>query len=100
MREIPADVLTEAAYNVGLEREDIREFDYNGRYYAKNCFGIVGGIREYSEFLVEVASLEELGSEYASWLIDTVTTDSMGLNTIFYFPGIQPYTEEDNEDEQ
>lgn len=96
MSEIPLDLLLTAADEAGIEQEDVWPFNYNGRYYARNCFGIVGGLTEFAEFLLSMDRLDKEGMNYASDLANFVTSDSMGRSTIFYFPGIQPYEGEDD----
>lgn len=95
--QIPLDVLKEAAYQAGIDDGDIREFNYNGRYYANDCFGIVGGIRDFAAFVLEVERLDD-GCNYANELVDTVATDNMAQSTIFYFPGIRDVESEDDDD--
>jgi hypothetical protein len=94
--QIPLDLLKEAAFQAGIEEEDIREFDYNGRYYAANCFGVVGSMRDFAGFLLEVERADDEGLGFADALADALATDNMGMSMIFYFPGIQPYEEDDD----
>lgn len=97
--QIPLDILKEAAFEAGIEDEDIREFTYNGRYYASNCFGIIGSIRDLAAFLLEVERRDDEGMNFANDLADALTTDNMARSTIFYFPGITEYVEgKDNEE--
>ena len=75
-------VVDEASY-LGLE--DVRE-DYSGRgMYGAGCFGIV------AESLDEVVPIlrKALGDTPALDLLEAMTTDSMGLDTIYYFPGVR-----------
>lgn len=97
--KIPLHVLVDAAWEAGFNSDSVREFSYNARWYAKNCFGVVGNLSEFGQFLLEVARHPDGGRDYANALTDSVCTDSMGYDTIFYFPGIEPL-EEDSEDEQ
>jgi hypothetical protein len=72
--------------------------NYSGRgMYGDTCFGVVGNVRTYGRFLIalmesdaydaELLAAERL--ELATELASRVRTDGMGLDTIFYFPGIQ-----------
>lgn len=76
-----SDVLQAADF----EAEAIRT-NYSGRgMYGAECFGFVGNISDYSQFVAVLASLMEL-DEFRD-LLDDVRDDNMGLSTIFYFPG-------------
>lgn len=97
MTEIRKDLIEDAAFDSDIltDREDASPedayltFDYSGRFmYGKTCFGIVGGISEYGRFLVQLASTGPEGEDAAHELAQRVSTDSMGLDSIFYFPGV------------
>lgn len=77
------DVLDDA----GLDSSNLRA-SYSGRYmYDEVCFGIVGSAGDYGKFLIAVATHSDAGKEDAQDLADSVRTESMGHDTIFYFPG-------------
>lgn len=60
---------------------------YSGHgMYGKECFGVVASIRAFAVFLVELASMDD---DAAQTLSGAVRADSMGLLTIYYFPGVQ-----------
>lgn len=76
MRTEPIDTLVEAAENAGVEYRT----DYSGRgMYGAECFGIEGKTSDLVRFL------RELDDDMADELMDP-TTDSMGLDIIFYWP--------------
>ena len=80
-------VADEASY-LGLE--DVRE-DYSGRgMFGERCFGIV------AESLEEVIPIlrKALGDTQALDLLEAMSTDSMGRDTIYYFPGVIVESEE------
>lgn len=86
--EIPWDVIEEAAYDAGLNLDSDIRLNYSGRsMYGRTCFGIIGSMSVFAEFLLAVER-SDCGDEYANPLADRVTTDSMGYDTIFYFPGV------------
>jgi hypothetical protein len=90
--QVERKLIQEALDLIGdCEGLSLRE-DYSGRsMYGKSCFGFVGTLREFSEFLVTLAQLEHEEDPYAEsiamGLAQSVCTDNMGLSTIFYFPG-------------
>jgi hypothetical protein len=94
--QLPLDMLVEAAENAGLEERDIWPFNYSGRYYARDCFGIVGTVGEFGFFLLEVAQHPDGGGDFASSLAENVATDNMGNSTIFYFPGIKEFVDDES----
>jgi len=90
MVEIEKDVILTALYEAGLAEDDIR-WDYSGRgMYGQTCFGIVGSLLDYTGFLLQLAS-DTTGDRWdvAYDLSQRVNTDSMAMQTIFYFPGIK-----------
>lgn len=92
-----ADVL-EAMFQAGLD-EDCANWAYSGRYmYGKKCFGVVGSINDYSLFLVELATQDDEGYDWAAEFAQRVRIDNMASDYIFYFPGIE-LTVEKSEDE-
>ena len=72
--------------------EDVR-FDYSGRgMFGRTCFGFVGSVRDLATFFYrlglvtdEVEGDDGTGEELARAL----RMDDMGLQTIFYFPGLE-----------
>lgn len=80
-----------------MESEDGPRWGYSGRgMYGRTCFGFVGNMQDYSNFLLALVEVffdqtEDIDqSKYlASLFGERVATDSMGYDTIFYFPGIQ-----------
>jgi hypothetical protein len=64
-------------------------YSYSGRgQYGARCFAFNGGISDLASFFA-VAALE-LGAGDVDRLVQKVRMDSMGLRSVFYFPGI-PY---------
>lgn len=59
--------------------------NYSGRgMYGKKCFGVIGNQSGFLRFMIELAVIDP---DTARDLADRVSTDGMGLSTIFYFPG-------------
>jgi hypothetical protein len=83
--------------------DDVRT-EYSGRgMYGSNCLGIVTGDSGFSlaQTLMEAREEADEADEDVRELLDAMLsreprTDSMGLDTIYYWPGIQ--VEEDNDD--
>jgi hypothetical protein len=88
------DFLTGVVEDAGLEPDDVR-WDYSGRgMYGKTCFGFVGGLRDLAAFFVqlgqaEVQSPDTAEQDAAYCLAQALTSDDMGMSTIFYFPGVE-----------
>lgn len=86
------------------EAEIETRWDYSGRFInRRNCFGIVGSTRDLSRFLLEVLPLYyEMCTEQASNEVPREwhenARDSMGLDMIFYWPGIEAAPEPTFED--
>jgi hypothetical protein len=74
---------------------DVRE-DYSGRgMYGKSCPGVIGSLSQFALFLLafdEAVRVQDeendpiYTTQAAAEIADTVSTDSMGFDTIFYFP--------------
>jgi hypothetical protein len=61
---------------------------YSGRgMFGGACFGVV--FRTVADFAGFMVALTQENAWLASDLADRVQTDSMGLDTIYYFPGYQ-----------
>lgn len=86
-----SEAVVMAADTAGIDLDSDLRRDYSGRFmYGDECFGIVGGPGEFAEFIALIASDEADGCAtegLAKRLADAVKTDSMGLSTIYYFPG-------------
>lgn len=88
-----ADV-EKAAYEADLDLEEDLRFDYSGRgMYGGKCFGIVADTARYTKFMMLLFA--DLDRDQAWEMVDQVCTDSMGFDTIFYFPGVFVVDEED-----
>lgn len=82
------DLIRTAVDLAGLyDDSDTIRTDYSGRgMYGDRCFGIVvADQREAARVLVNLATLD---GDLAVELADRWTTDSMGMTTIVYFPGV------------
>ena len=78
----------DALLDAGLDEEALRD-DYSGRgMYGATCFGIVGNIGDFARFIVSFIANHADDSTDPDWL-GNVLTDGMGLDTIFYWPGVQ-----------
>lgn len=77
--------------NLCQENEIRARFDYTGRgmSYSKRCFGIVGGEDTLVQFLQDVAPQMETIDPIV-WR--RVSSDSMGMNTIYYWEGVTVVT--------
>jgi hypothetical protein len=95
-RNTLADLLGEA----GVDEDQVR-WDYSGRgMYGRTCFGFTGNQRNLVAFALglgyESRAQEDDPSEEVEFtqgdaisFLAAVRTDSMGLDTIFYFPGVE-----------
>jgi hypothetical protein len=66
---------------------------YSGRgMYGKNCLGVVVDAK------IEMFHLAyEAGQQQVQFYLEKMEWDSMGLSTIFYWPGV-PFVEEEDDD--
>lgn len=67
--------------------EDALYEDYSGRgMYGAKCVGLTGSAADFAMFAAALS--EELGFETARDILARLASDSMGLEMIFYFPGV------------
>ena len=86
--EIPWDVLAEACEDADVGPGKALYLNYSGRFmYGRTCLGFVGGMGDFMHFLLGIERAD-CGSEWSSEMANSVETDNMGRETIFYFPGI------------
>lgn len=78
--------LLEAANAAEIEAGDIR-FDYGGRVHETPGFGIVGSASDAAKFLIDVSTTA--GYELAMQMASGMHQDTMGRQTIFYWPGLE-----------
>ena len=93
---IDRDIILRALYDAGLDEEDLYE-NYSGRaMYGDKCFGVVGSIGDLVKFVLALSSYDargELGGDI-DWVADVVT-DGMGMQSIFYWPGVNVSKEDE-----
>src|SRR5262245_58473120 len=66
----------------------IRKDDSGRGMFGKTCFGIVGDLRDFARFLVEIVpQLSEEDNDVIDWT--EVEMDSMGRQWIFYWRYVQ-----------
>lgn len=95
MPSVERDVIESAMRDADLDEDKLYE-NYSGRFmYGHKCFGIVGGIEDYGKFLIQLTKVDY---DLAWDLAQSVRTDDMGCESIFYFVGYQ-LADEDKEDE-
>lgn len=92
-REQLEEVLMDAGLDPNLT-SDVR-WDYSGRFmYGRTCLGIVGTHQHLVALAVEVGRRIEWGNQDVDWeylsrrLVD-VRVDSLGTDSIFYWPDVQ-----------
>lgn len=76
-------------WDLGFDPAETLRWDYSGRgMYGATCFGITGNLWLFGKFLLALSDcLDDV--EVMDDLMDRVCTDSMGHDTIFYFPGLK-----------
>lgn len=98
MYEVEKSAIVEALDYADFEDpEDAARWDYSGRgMYGRSCFGIIGTMEDYSNFLLGLVGVfydqtEDIDqAQYLAGLFgSTVRTDSMAYDTIYYFPSIK-----------
>lgn len=88
--EITKSDLLSVLWESDIDVEDSPRWGYSGRgMYGRKCFGFVGTMENYGAFIIAMVVTLEDGEDFAREFASRVTTDSMGFDTIFYFPGIQ-----------
>lgn len=98
MVEIDRFTIEDAAWDADLDTEKVLYDGYSGRgMYGRKCFGIVGSMEDYSKFLVR---LTQSDPDIAWDLAQSVDSDSMGYESIFYFPGYQLSSEDSEEEDE
>lgn len=96
MVEIERDLIESAMWAADLDTEKSLYEGYSGRgMYGRKCFGVTGDMEDYSKFLVQLTQTEP---DIAWDLAQSVRTDNLGFESIFYFPGYQ-LTNDNEEDE-
>lgn len=70
------------------EAADITLTRYSGRaMYGEQCAALVGDLRDLMRFAM--ACQRVLGEDLATDLARLVRRDDMGLDSVYYFPGVQ-----------
>lgn len=94
--EMAKSEIVSALWASDVDMDSDIHWDYSGRgMYGRTCFGFVGNEEQYAEFLYalieeqhddesDVSHAIQVAREFSS----RVSRDSMGYDTIFYFPGI------------
>jgi hypothetical protein len=83
--------LIEALEGVCERKEVEFRSNYSGRgMYGKNCCGIVGSPSDLVKVVLAVVTETdpESAEDFTAVLEDNLCTDSMGYNTIFYWPSL------------
>lgn len=76
-------LLDATAADAGMEYRD----DYSGRFmYGEKCIAVIGKQNAFARFMMLVAQRD---GELAGKLADSVRVDDMGLDLVYYFPGLQ-----------
>lgn len=86
MLQVKRSVLESSAEEAAIESENLR-FDYSARgMMGDRCFGITGSIATFGQFLIALSAQNDETWELAMRLAESAATDSMGKETIFYWP--------------
>jgi hypothetical protein len=76
-------------WDMGFDPVETIRWDYSARgMYGASCFGIIGDLRLYGNFILALSIYVDDIDEMTD-LVNRVRTDSMGHDTIFYFPGFK-----------
>ncbi len=84
------DVFVQAANNTGIKTYP----EYSGRsMYGRKCFGVVvSSVSEFVQFILECAAIatddNEMGLDALTRATHDAKSDSMGYDTIYYFPRV------------
>lgn len=88
---ISKSVLIDALWDADIDMDQVR-WHYPGRgMYGTTCFGFVASnpMAAFGQLIVQLALVEGESNCFANQLIERVSTDSMGHDTIIYFPGLE-----------
>lgn len=92
-QKVDVDEIESVLWDADIDEESLYR-EYSGRYmYGSHCFGIVGDAGDYGRF---IAHLTKRNEDLALDLALNVTTDNMGRDMIYYFPGFQLAKEDDD----
>lgn len=102
--KVSKDILVDAAFDAGLEPNDVR-IDYSGRaMYGDRCIGIVGDIEECKRFERALQAklyidehegdddIESTIRDFVDWCdhrFPRSSQDNMGLSMILYWPSLE-----------
>lgn len=96
MKIIHRQLVEDALDRAGVVPDVVIHESYSGRgMYGERCFGVTGSPGMMARFMAELATLEfraDPSADRAKWateLADSLCTDSMGHDTIFYFPDVK-----------
>lgn len=88
--EVSKTRLIDAAWDADIDMDSGLRWDYSGRgMYGRTCFGIIGRLENYAQFLLSLAAVDAEGAEIASALAERTATDNMAVDTIYYFPRVE-----------
>jgi hypothetical protein len=78
--------------------------DYSGRaMYGQTCIALVGDTGDLMRFIAELIQVFDVidpdAVDTVQSLADAIRTDSLGYDTVFYFPGITLEPEDDHTNE-
>ena len=84
------------------DSEDVQVYErYSGRgMYGKQCFGLVGRSLTSTAMKLACFLMEDGNDELALSLSNRIGEDSMGTDSIIYFPGHEWPVEEELEDDR
>lgn len=91
-------MLESACYEAGLDPQETL-MNYSGRFmYGKDCLGLsVDSMSDAVKFIISIADVDR---NLADKMADDLTTDSLGLGIVAYFPRITPPEDLDDYDEE
>lgn len=89
---VPRQILEDALQVAELDPDEALREDYSGRFmYGDTCLGIVCDVPQFALFCAA------LGATADDWdFVGRVRSDSMGLSSIFYFPGVGIWEDDDD----
>jgi hypothetical protein len=95
MTTLSRATVNDALYAADLDESALYE-DYSGRaMYGASCFGLVCDAGGFAAFCAAFAKGNFTDDDPDVDWLSKVRTDSMGLSTIWYWPGVTVEKEED-----
>ncbi len=102
MKYISEELIDRAFYHADLDMDENLRREYSGRgMYGGKCFGIVcrqvGQVVQFMIHLSKLVEEEGMDPDMVLEMTERMSSDSMGMSSITYFPGFTIGNDPDDE---